>query len=230
MMHVLVIEDDASLRLSIQIALRSGGYRVTTAKDGRSGLDAIAQERPDLVLLDVMMPGMNGFEVLSLLRESDAELPVLMLTARSTEADRIAGLNSGADDYIVKPFAVGELLARVGAALRRLRVLRKQNAVIEFGAIRLDFDELRAFRDGAPVELTALEFKLLRFFVENEGRALTRSRIVDVVWGADYFGTERTVDNFVTRLRQKLEADGGASHFVTVRGTGYRFVRAVTKP
>ncbi len=224
---VLVVEDDPTLRLGLTKTLRSAGFRVEIAKTGREGLDAALALRPDLVLLDVMLPGLNGFEICEELRRVDAEVPILMVTAKGEEQDKVRGLRLGADDYIVKPFGIAELLARVDAALRRKRLVAHETAVIRFGEVSVDFAAHVVTRAGAPVEMTALEMKLLRYFIEHEGVLLPRQRILDAVWGADYFGTDRTVDNFVNRLRAKLEADPKApQHLVTLRGAGYRFSRA----
>ncbi|WP_437670626.1 response regulator transcription factor [Sorangium sp. So ce131] len=224
---VLVVEDDPTLRLGLQKTLRSAGFRVEVAKTGAEGLQAALAARPDLVLLDVMLPGMNGFEICEELRRRDVDLPILMVTAKGEEQDKVRGLRLGADDYIVKPFGVSELLARVDAALRRRRLGEAERAVVRFAEVVVDFRAHRAERRGEPVELTALEMKLLRFFVEREGALLPRQRILDAVWGADYFGTDRTVDNFINRLRAKLEPDPKSPrHLVTVRGAGYRFTRA----
>ena len=223
---VLVVEDDATLRLGLQTALRSEGFRVESAKTGDEGLSAALALRPDLVLLDVMLPGMNGFEICEALRDRDADLPILMITAKGEEQDRVRGLRLGADDYIVKPFGVAELLARVSAALRRRRLAEAEAAEVVFGDVTVDFRAHRVVRAGAQLEITALEMRLLRFFIRHEGVLLPRRRILDAVWGADYFGTERTVDNFINRLRAKLEPDPKEPvHIVTVRGAGYRFSR-----
>jgi len=223
---VLVVEDDPTLRLGLTKTLRSEGFRVETAKTGPEGIERTREVRPDLVLLDVMLPGMNGFEVCEELRRADAELPILMLTAKGEEQDRVRGLRLGADDYIVKPFGVAELCARVHAALRRKRAKEAESTVVTFADVAVDFRAHRVTKGGAPVEMTALEVRLLRFLVEREGVLLPRQRILDGVWGADYFGTERTVDNFINRLRTKLEADPKSpQHIVTVRGAGYRFSR-----
>jgi two-component system alkaline phosphatase synthesis response regulator PhoP len=224
---VLVVEDDPTLRLGLQKTLRSAGFHVEVAKTGPEGLDAAIAHRPDLVLLDVMLPGKNGFEICEELRQNDADLPILMVTAKGEEQDRVRGLRLGADDYIVKPFGISELLARVDAALRRRRLSEVERKVVSFSDVRVDFRAHRVERGGAEVELTALEMKLLRFFLEHEGALLSRQRILDAVWGADYFGTDRTVDNFINRLRSKLEADPREPrHLCTVRGAGYRFTRA----
>jgi two-component system, OmpR family, alkaline phosphatase synthesis response regulator PhoP len=227
---ILVIEDDASLRLSLQVALRSDGYQVRVANDGAEGLDLALGDRPNLVLLDVMMPKMNGFEVLTELRKHDPVLPILLVTAKDAEEDRVRGLRLGADDYVLKPFSTAELLARVSAALRRTRIDNRTKSQVTIGLLTLDFFAQTA-KDpsGAPVDLTSLEFKLLRYFLDNEGRLLSRERILAAVWGADYFGTERTVDNFVNRLRSKLDDSRGGSHLVTVRGGGYRFSKEVSR-
>jgi DNA-binding response OmpR family regulator len=223
---VLVVEDDPTLRLGLTKALRGDGYRVVTAPTGPEGLEAVLSEPPDLVILDVMLPGMNGYEVLESIRARDADLPIIMLTAKSEEEDRVRGLKGGADDYVVKPFGVAELLARVQAALRRRRITETAVTTITFGDVTVDFRSHTVTRAGEPVDVTALEMKLLRLFAQREGELLPRQRILDTVWGADYFGTDRTVDNFVLRLRTKLEADPkNPRYFASVRGAGYRFSR-----
>ena len=223
---VLVVEDDASLRLGLNKALRSAGYAVRVAATGPDGLEAALAAAPDLVLLDVMLPGMNGFEICEELRRRDADLPIIMVTAKGEEHDKIRGLRLGADDYVVKPFGVAELLARVDAALRRRRLVEAETTILTFGNVSVDFSAHRLERDGEPLEVTALEMKLLRFLVNHDGVLLPRQRILDAVWGADYFGTDRTVDNFINRLRTKLEPDPKRPrHLVTVRGAGYRFSR-----
>lgn len=223
---MLVVEDDPTLRLGLVKALRSAGFRVETAKDGREGVEKALAEPPDLVLLDVMLPEKNGFQVCEELREADADLPILFLSAKGEEEDKVRGLRLGADDYVVKPFGVAELLARVDAALRRSRKKERDATVVEVGALRLDFRSHTATKGGAAIEVTSLEMKLLRFLLRHEGELLSRQRILDGVWGADYFGTDRTVDNFITRLRAMVEADPKAPRvIVTVRGAGYRFER-----
>ncbi len=223
---VLVVEDDASLRLGLTKTLRSEGYAVRTAATGPEGLEAALADPPDLVLLDLMLPGMNGFEILEELRRRDAELPVILLTAKGAEEDKVRGLGLGADDYVVKPFGIAELLARVGAALRLDRLRAAAVERVDVGALSVDFSSHAAERDGAPIEMTALEMKLLRFLLLHEGTLLPRQRILDAVWGSDYFGTDRTVDNFINRLRTKLEPDPRHPvHLVTVRGAGYRLTR-----
>jgi DNA-binding response OmpR family regulator len=223
---ILVVEDDATLRLGLQKTLRSAGYRVRCAATGPEGLAAALAERPAVVLLDVMLPGKNGFEVCEELREHDADLPIVMLTAKGEEQDRVRGLRLGADDYVVKPFGVAELLARVDAVLRRRRLSEAETTELRLGAVVVDFRAHTVEKDGERVPVTALEMKLLRYLARHEGVLLSRQRILDAVWGSDYFGTDRTVDNFVTRLRAKIELDPRTPrHLHTIRGAGYRFSR-----
>jgi two-component system alkaline phosphatase synthesis response regulator PhoP len=223
---VLVVEDDPTLRLGLTKTLRSEGFRVEVAKTGPEGIEVAQKVHPDLVLLDVMLPGLNGFEVCEELRRADADVPILMVTAKGEEQDKVRAFKLGADDYIVKPFGVAELCARVHAALRRRRAREAEATVVSFADVTIDFRAHRVTRAGALVEMTALEVRLLKFLIDREGALLPRQRILDGVWGADYFGTERTVDNFINRLRSKLEADPKTPlHIVTVRGAGYRFSR-----
>lgn len=226
MERILVVEDDAALSLAMTKALRAAGYDVTTARNGAQGLALALADPPDCVLLDVMLPERNGYEILEELRARDADLPIVMITAKAEEADKVRGLELGADEYVVKPVGLRELQARVNAALRRRRQVTRSGPVT-MGALVVDFATHTAARGGTAVELTALEGKLLAFLLRNEGRLLSRAHILSSVWGADYEGTERTVDNFVNRLRTKLEPDPAApTHLVTVRGGGYRFQRA----
>lgn len=226
-----MVEDDPTLRMSLRASLRSAGFNVRVATDGSEGLELALSEPPDLVLLDVMMPQMNGFEVLQRLRERHQELPVLMVTAKGEEEDKVRALGLGADDYIVKPFGVAELIARVNAALRLRRLGQARSEQLVIGEAEVDFASHALRRGGELLEVTAHEMKLLRYFVDRDGMLLTRQQILDAVWGADYYGTERTVDNFINRLRAKIERDPRRPlHIVTVRGAGYRFCRVVTEP
>lgn len=225
MEKVLIVEDDPPLRLAMTKALRADGYEVVTAKTGVEGIERALSDPPDVVLLDVMLPEKNGYEVLAELRAHDPDLPVVMITAKGEEADKVRGLELGADEYVVKPIGIAELLARVGAALRRRRLVAK-DVPVQIGKLLVDFRLHAATHDGEPVDVTAHEMKLLAFFLRNERSLLPRQRILAAVWGADYFGTDRTVDNFVNRLRGKIEPDPKKPvHIVTVRGGGYRFSR-----
>jgi DNA-binding response OmpR family regulator len=223
---ILVVEDDPSISQGLEKNLRFEGFSVFVAPDGERGLELAVDKSPDLVLLDVMMPKMNGFEVLRELRRRQIDVPVIMLTAKGEELDKVRGLDLGADDYITKPFGLSELLARIHAVLRRKRRFDKDIEQASFGNVELDFSARTAKVKGDPIELTTREFDLLHLFLSREGEALERQEILNRVWGFDYFGTDRTVDNFINRLRQKLEINpDNPKHFLTVRGVGYRFQR-----
>jgi DNA-binding response OmpR family regulator len=227
--RVLVIEDDASIMLGLRINLEAEGYEVLTADDGERGLEAARTEAPDLVILDVMLPKLNGFQVLQQLRREGLGMPIIVLSARTGEMDKVTGLELGAEDYVAKPFSLAELLARVKAALRRgsraPAVLRVEPPrAYNFGDVRVDVSARTVTRAGAPVDLTATEFDVLLCLIEARGVALTREAIFTRVWGPNHHGTPRTIDNFVQQLRTKLEPDPQRPRYVlTVRGVGYRF-------
>jgi DNA-binding response OmpR family regulator len=223
---ILVIEDDPSITMGLELNLRAEGYRVILAHDGEEGLAKARAEEIDLLILDVMLPRLNGFEVLRVLRGEGSEIPVLMLSARGAEMDKVMGLELGAEDYVTKPFGLAELLARVRAILRREgKGKSSRGAVIRSGVLEINADTRQVERDGKAVELTATEFDVLLCLVEAKGRVLSREQIQAHVWGPDHHGTTRTVDNFLLQLRAKLEVDPGEpKHLVTVRGVGYRFV------
>lgn len=221
--RVLLIEDDPSIVAGLELNLSLEGYEVLTAADGENGYRLAVDRAPDLILLDIMLPGVNGLEVLRRLRQLDADVPVLILTARGEEADKVLGLTLGADDYISKPFNLGELRARINASLRRQRLRAADQAVLEFGDVRVDLDRHLVRRAGKDVALTAREFALLAHFLRNPERALTRDTLLSEVWQTDYL-SQRTIDNFVGRLRAKFEPDPDQPrYFLTVRGIGYRF-------
>ncbi|GAA1512752.1 response regulator transcription factor [Dactylosporangium maewongense] len=213
MVHVLVVDDDPPLADSLRRALVYSGYRVTVAGSGPAALDAVAHERPDLVVLDRMLPGLDGVGVCRRLRATDRDLPVLMLTARDTTADRVEGLDAGADDYLVKPFEPDELLARVRALLRRTR----QDG-LEFHDLWLDPGAHECRRGGTPLELTALEFRLLEHFLTHPRQVLSRGQLLDAVWGMGFASASNVVDVYVGYLRAKL---GEPRLLHTVRGVGY---------
>lgn len=225
--RVLVVEDDASILAGLELNLSMEGYQVVTAADGEAAVELL--ERPeldlDLALLDVMLPRKNGLEVLEVMRRLRPDLPVIILSARDTQGDKVEGLDLGADDYVTKPFGLPELLARINATLRRFRrVSGAQAHVIAFGDVTIDTQARTVLRGGVPVELTTRELDLLVYFARSRGRVLTREQILRNVWGDDYEGTDRTVDNFVARLRTKIERDPEhPEHLETVRGVGYRF-------
>ncbi len=222
--HVLVVEDDPAIALGLRINLEAEGYRVTLADDGERGLAVIRSERPDLVVLDVMLPRKNGFEVMHELRAEGISVPIIVLSARTGEMDKVTGLELGAEDYVAKPFSLAELLARVRVALRRLGRAAPKAELVRFSSVEVDVAARSVRHAGALVELTATEFDVLMCLVENRGKALSRDDIFRRVWGPNHHGTPRTIDNFMQQLRQKLEDDPtNPRHFLTVRGIGYRF-------
>ena len=229
--RILIVEDDESILAGLTLNLEMEGYQPIQAKDGQEGVDKFVSEAPDLVIVDIMLPKRNGFEVLDAIRASDATVPVLILSARDRKDDKVLGLELGADDYITKPFDIAELLARINAALRRKRLDGAPNPTqIEFGPTTIDTVARRVATGGEEVDMTTREYDLLLYLVRSNGRVVTRQQILDQVWGQDYEGTERTVDNFVARLRNKLEANPEKpAHIQTVRGVGYRFERVVTE-
>ncbi|MCL7453505.1 MAG: response regulator transcription factor [Anaerolineae bacterium] len=218
---ILVIDDEPRIRDLVEAYLREEAYEVYTASDGPSGLAAARAYKPDLIVLDVMLPGMDGIELLTHLRR-ESDVYVIMLTARSEETDKLVGLSVGADDYVTKPFSPRELVARVKAALRRLRdgVGPAGTAILAFRHVRIDTGSRQVWVDGEPVELTATEFDLLQALAEHRGRVLSREQLLEQVWGYDFFGEERVVDVHVGHIRQKL---GNGGFIATVRGVGYRF-------
>src|SRR5581483_805980 len=224
---VLVVEDEPSLVATLSWNLRKDGFRVITATDGVAGLQAARAERPDVVVLDLMLPKMDGLEVCRRLR-AESDVPVLILTAKGEEVDRVVGLEMGADDYLAKPFGMRELMARIRALLRRsaARVPEAADAPITAGAIVLDPRGRTVRRDGAEVALKPREFDLLLFLARNAGQVFTREQILERVWAYEFFGGSRTDDVHVRWLREKLEADPAhPAHLLTVRGVGFKFVR-----
>jgi DNA-binding response OmpR family regulator len=222
---VLVVEDDESIALGLEMNLAAEGYRVIGARDGEQGLALARGGDLDLVILDVMLPRLNGYEVLRALRGERRTVPVIMLSARGAEMDKVMGLELGAEDYITKPFGLAELLARVKAVLRRDAIARGDAAQVHAGELLINAATREVRRGGAPVELTATEFDVLFCLVEAGGRVLSREQIQAKVWGPAHHGTPRTIDNFILQLRTKLEdAPTAPRHIVTVRGVGYRFV------
>ncbi|MEU5156373.1 response regulator transcription factor [Glycomyces sp. NPDC021274] len=220
--RVLVVDDDTALAEVVARYLRREGFDVDYAADGATGLERALATLPDLVVLDLMMPGMDGFEVCRRLREATS-VPVVMLTARGEEHDRIAGLDLGADDYVTKPFSPGELAARVRAVLRRATAAPPPAAVLTGGGLEIDTLAHKVHRDGAPVDLTAKEYDLLVCFLSNPGRAFQRDELLEAVWGWS-IGDTSTVTVHVRRLREKIEDDASAPrHLTTVRGVGYRW-------
>jgi two-component system alkaline phosphatase synthesis response regulator PhoP len=225
MKRILVIEDEPQMLLGLRDNLELEGYEVATAADGDEGLAKAASFQPDLVILDVMLPRKNGFDVCRELRARSNATPVVMLTARNQETDKVLGLELGADDYVTKPFSITELLARVRAVLRRSGSRPGTTDTYRIGDLDIDFRIHQARRGKQRVEFTAREFELLRYFVTHIGHVVTREQILNEVWGYEEFPTTRTIDNFVAKLRQKIErAPHAPEHILTIHGSGYKFV------
>ncbi|MBS1796254.1 MAG: response regulator transcription factor [Acidobacteria bacterium] len=225
-MKVLLVEDEEGLIITLTDRLESEGFTVRSATDGEAGLRAALAEAFDLIILDVMLPRKNGYDVCRDLRRQSVETPILMLTARGETIDKVLGLKLGADDYLTKPFEIIELLARIEALLRRApKTSAHSPETFAFGDVALDFKRAEVTKNGAPVELSAMEFKLLQFLVENRGAVHTRNQLLDEVWGYDAMPSTRTVDVHIAWLRQKLEDNPKYPQFIqTVHGLGYKFI------
>ncbi len=220
--RILAVEDDERIRSAVKLALEDEGWTVDEAESGEEAIDIFQRSSPDVVLIDIMLPGIDGFELCRTLRRT-SDVPVVMVTARNDTHDVVAGLEAGADDYLTKPFAPKELSARIRALLRRIRPSAPGHARLVFGDLELIPDEGKVLRDGNEVHLTKTEFRLLCELAESPGKVLSREALLDKVWGYDYFGDGRLVDVHIRRLRTKVEADpANPRHVVTVRGLGYR--------
>ncbi|MCL2678862.1 MAG: response regulator transcription factor [Dehalococcoidia bacterium] len=219
---IMVIEDDTSLRSALSYTLDKEGYEVITARDGNEALNLFRSCLPDLILLDIMLPIMNGLEVCRIIRK-ESGVPIIMLTARAEETDKIAGLDIGADDYVTKPFSMRELMARVRALLRREHAGSHAGGIFSFGEIIIDTARHNATRGGQPLELSPREFDLLAFLAQNKGLVFSRDQLIEKVWGYDFTGSTRTVDVHIRWLRGKIETDPESPrHLLTIRGTGYK--------
>ncbi|MFC1704676.1 response regulator transcription factor [Candidatus Omnitrophota bacterium] len=225
---ILIVEDDPAILVGLVDLLSGEGFEVCSTRDGAQALHLYETEKPDLILLDIMIPEQSGYDVCKQIRSKDATIPIVMLTAKGQEVDKVVGLEIGADDYVVKPFGVKELIARVRAALRRANArdgLKKiDDRIIEFGKITIDPKTLKGKKGKTEFSVTLREVELLQIFLAHEGEVLDRSRLLDEVWGIRYEGTTRTLDQHIAKLRQKIEDDAAdPKHIMTVHGIGYRF-------
>ena len=219
---ILIVEDDSTMLRGLKDNFEFKGYRVLTAPDGEEGLNATLNEKPDLIILDIMLPKINGYEVCRLIRKEDLDMPIIMLTAKGEESDIVLGLNLGADDYVTKPFSIKELLARAAAFLRRSK--QTEQDVYEFADFRLDIPARKLTCGTDEIKLSPKEFKLLELFLKKPGRALTRDDILNTVWGYDCYVGQRSIDRFVTTLRNKIEPDPHNPTYIhTIREIGYKF-------
>jgi len=226
MARILIIEDEADLVKGLKLNLVDEGYEVDWASDGREGLRRALEDAPDLVILDIMLPGMNGLEVCRELRQHKANVPIIMLTAKGEEVDKVVGLEIGADDYITKPFSVRELLARIKAHLRReKREPRHVPKTCVFGEVEIDFAHFKVRRAGRETDLTSLEVDILKHLIAHKGEVVSRDALLDKVWGYERFPTTRTIDNHILKLRKKIEDDPSRPrHILSIYGEGYRFI------
>ena len=225
MAKILIVEDEPNMVAGLRDNFEFEGYQVLTAPDGVAGLERALSESPDLVILDVMMPRMSGLDVCKQLKAKKPSMPIIMLTARGQEVDKVVGLELGADDYVTKPFSIRELLARVKAVLRRAGTIPKQGEKFAFGEVEVNLRSCQVSRKGKALEFSSKEFELLKYFLNHPGETLSRDRLLEDVWGYDRFPTTRTVDAHIVRLRQKVEPKPEDPRFIlTVHGTGYKFV------
>jgi DNA-binding response OmpR family regulator len=225
MTRILIVEDEPNMVAGLRDNFEFEGYDVITAPDGVAGLERALNEAPDIVILDVMMPRMSGLDVCKQLKTKRPSVPIIMLTARGQEVDKVVGLELGADDYVTKPFSIRELLARVKAVLRRSKTAPKEQEKYSFGEVEVNLKSCQVSRSGKELEFSYKEFELLKYFLCHPGEALSRDRLLEDVWGYDRFPTTRTVDAHIVRLRQKVEPKPEEPRFIlTVHGTGYKFV------
>ena len=222
---VAIIEDEPAVRSSLVMNLELEGYKVIQAEDGEVGVALVKEKHPDIIILDVMMPKKSGLDVCKELRSAGDSTPIILLTAKNEEVDKVLGLELGADDYLAKPFGMRELLARVKALLRRAKPAKQVEDKIVLGNLVVDFRAYKAERDNMPIELSAREYRLLKFLISKKGLVVTRDELLDQVWGYNSYPSTRTVDNHIAKLRQKLEPDAIKPQYIqTVHGVGYKFV------
>ena len=222
---ILVVEDDPAISLGLKKNLKYEGYEVLTATRGDEGLEMAIERQPDLIILDIMLPNLSGFEVCKTLKRNEVDIPIIILSAKDQEIDKIMGLDLGADDYLTKPFSIRELIARINAVMRRKKRYEKEMEVYKFGEVEIDFSARTVTRGDKTLDFSPREFDLLAYFVRHPNEVMERRQILNKVWGYNYYGTARTIDNFVTKLRQKIEpVANDPVHFVTARGIGYKFV------
>jgi len=226
MKRILIVEDDPAILKGLATTLKAEHFEVLTAADGEQGYQAAKRENVDLIILDIMLPRKNGQDICRDLRREGNSTPILMLTSKKQETDKVLGLELGADDYVTKPFGIRELLARIKALLRRKGEITKVIDEYSFGGVQIDFKKLEASKNGQPLKLTAKEFKVLKFLIQHEREAVSRDMLLDEVWGYESYPDTRTVDNFVLSLRKKIENDpSDPQHLLTIPTVGYKFVK-----
>jgi DNA-binding response OmpR family regulator len=229
MRKILIIEDDKLIVEGLEDTLQFHDYEVVTAGNGKDGLSLFQKEKPDLIILDIMLPGVDGFEVCKKIKQTNRDIPIIMLTARSQENDKLLGFELGVDDYVTKPFSVKELVARVGAVLNRSKKTSKKETLVTVGKAEINFKNFTITREGVEYPLSPKEYEILKLLISHPDEVIDRNRIIDVVWGDEYFPSPRTIDNFILKLRAKIETDPkNPEYILTVHGAGYKF-RFMTK-
>jgi DNA-binding response OmpR family regulator len=226
MKKILIIEDDKTIVEGLKAAFEFHGFSFLSAGNAEDGFFLLGSEKPDIVILDIMLPGHDGFEICKKIRERDQEVPVIMLTAKSRESDKLRGFETGADDYVTKPFSARELIARVNAVLKRsgTPVTDKQAQTVTVGSVAVNFDNFTVVREGEEMSLSPKEYEILKLLVENPDTVISRHRIIDDIWGEDYYPNPKTIDNFILKLRNKIEEDPrNPRHILAVHGVGYKF-------
>ena len=225
MKRILIIEDDPAILKGLQVALKEEHYEVQSESDGVFGYENARNHEFDLIILDLMLPGKNGHQICRDLRGDGITTPIIMLTSKKEEADKVLGLEIGADDYVTKPFSILELKARIRAQLRRGNLEKEKKKIYRFGEIEIDFKKQITIRNNKPIKFSVKEYEILQYFIEREGEAITRDMLLNEVWGYDVFPTTRTIDTFILNLRKKIEDDpANPKHIITVHKSGYRFL------
>ncbi len=226
MKKILIIEDDKTIVEGLEAAFTFHGFRLLSAGNGEDGFFLLGSEKPDVVILDIMLPGFDGFEICKKIRERDLGIPIIMLTAKSRESDKLRGFEVGADDYVTKPFSARELIARVNAVLKRsgVRVKEVRGQVVTVGDVSVNFDNFTVVRDGEELSLSPKEYEILKLLMDNPEVVISRNRIIDDIWGEEYYPNPKTIDNFILKLRNKIEEDSKhPRHILAVHGIGYKF-------
>lgn len=226
MKKILIIEDDRTIVEGLEAAFTFHGFTLLSAGNGEDGFFLLGSEKPDVVILDVMLPGFDGFEICKKIRERDRRIPIIMLTAKGGESDKLRGFETGADDYVTKPFSARELIARVNAVLKRSGVpaKEKQKQVFTVGKVSVNFDNFTVARDGKELSLSLKEYEILKLLMDNPDTVISRNRIIDDIWGEEYYPNPKTIDNFILKLRNKIEEDPkNPRHILAVHGVGYKF-------
>jgi len=226
MKSILIVEDDPAILMGLETALTEENYEIISIDNGEKGYNYALKKNPDLIILDIMLPNMNGLDICRELRRKNIQTPVMMLTSKKEEIDKVLGFETGADDYVTKPFSIMELKMRVKALLRRSDPPRKELDVFEFSDITIDFKKHEVFKDNKPLSISAKELQIMKYLIEREGEVVSRDKMLDDVWGYDNFPTTRTVDNYILSIRKKIEDDSAEpKHLITIHTVGYKFVK-----